>query len=93
MGVVEGGWGPRVMVWRGGGQVLAEQAWVLGDRGPLADVRGGTQGPCPPGVRTDTAEGRRLRVWDQGCGFGSQLNHVGAVRLWASHFLSLSFLI
>lgn len=30
-----------------GGRVLAEQAWVLADRGPLGDVRGGTQGPCP----------------------------------------------
>lgn len=64
--------------WPGGaGCALAEQGWVLADRGPLGDV-GVEHWDFPQGVGTDLVEGTRLWIWGQGCGFGSLCNHVGA---------------
>lgn len=69
MGVVVGGWGPRVMV-QGAGDVLAEQRWRLGDKGPLAEV--GEE------HRTDTAELWEAQGMASVCDFATQLN-LGAV--------------
>lgn len=82
--------------WRGGaGCVLAEQGWVLGDRGPLGDM-GWSTGTCPKELGLTQWRGKGSG--DQGCGFGSPFNCVGAFRqapLWAAHFvfLNLHFLI
>lgn len=73
-----GGWGHQGS-WQGGvGAMLAKQGWVLGDRGPFGDVGEG-QWDLPEGAGTDTVEGTRLRMWGQGCGFGSLCSHAGAV--------------
>lgn len=68
---------------------------VLGDRGPLGDM-GWSTGTCPKELGLTQWRGKGSG--DQGCGFGSPFNCVGAFRqapLWAAHFvfLNLHFLI